>query len=147
MLDSDDDDDDDDDKDAVMDERSDGQGSGESDDESEPEYEVEEIRDHQFVKSSGKYKFLVKWLGYPSSENTWEPEVSKDGGTSAPERPLLTTTNALPGKHHSARTGRRVLGKTTTQHTKGKASGIPRKGKGQQAERRRKKWAIGVDVK
>jgi transposase InsO family protein len=36
------------------------------------EYEVEELLDCQY--RNGKPKYLVKWLGYPQSENTWEPK-------------------------------------------------------------------------
>jgi hypothetical protein len=37
----------------------------------EAEYEVETILDCQY--KHGKVKYLIKWLGYPQSENTWEP--------------------------------------------------------------------------
>jgi hypothetical protein len=36
------------------------------------EYEVETILDCQKIR--GKNKYLIKWKGYPPSENTWEPE-------------------------------------------------------------------------
>jgi len=36
------------------------------------EYEVEEILDCKFVRE--KIKYLIKWEGYPHSENTWEPK-------------------------------------------------------------------------
>ena len=35
------------------------------------EYEVESIINHRGGKRRREY--LVKWVGYPSSENTWEP--------------------------------------------------------------------------
>jgi hypothetical protein len=35
-------------------------------------YAVESIRDHRGDNPSN-YEFLVKWVGYPESENTWEP--------------------------------------------------------------------------
>jgi transposase InsO family protein len=41
----------------------------EDDEEAEEEYEVEEIIDYN--KERGEY--LVKWIGYPSEENSWEP--------------------------------------------------------------------------
>ena len=38
-------------------------------------YAVEAIRDHKGDNPSN-YQFLVKWVGYPESENTWEPTTS-----------------------------------------------------------------------
>jgi hypothetical protein len=37
----------------------------------ETEWEVEEIIKHR--KKGRREEYLVKWLGYPESENTWEP--------------------------------------------------------------------------
>ena len=36
------------------------------------EYEVETVLDYQYIR--GKIKYLIKWEGYPQSENTWEPK-------------------------------------------------------------------------
>jgi len=41
------------------------------DDYEDDEYEVEEIVDHKIAK--GHYFYLVKWIGYSASSNTWEP--------------------------------------------------------------------------
>jgi hypothetical protein len=38
----------------------------------EPEYEVESILDHAVYRR--QHKYLVKWKGYPTEENTWEPK-------------------------------------------------------------------------
>ena len=40
------------------------------------EYEVEDVIEMKFVKNGRNKKkfYLVKWAGYPSSANTWEPE-------------------------------------------------------------------------
>ena len=40
-------------------------------DASDPEYEVEDILDSRVCRGSTEY--LVKWLGYPIFESTWEP--------------------------------------------------------------------------
>ena len=36
----------------------------------EEQYEVEQIRNHQFHRT---LQYLIKWRGYPESDNTWEP--------------------------------------------------------------------------
>ena len=47
---------------------------GNADDDSmDEEYEVEDIVDKNVA--GGKVHYLVKWKGYPSSQNTWEPEA------------------------------------------------------------------------
>jgi hypothetical protein len=40
--------------------------------EGQEEHEVEAIIAHR--KQGQHFKYLIKWLGYPTSENTWEPE-------------------------------------------------------------------------
>jgi hypothetical protein len=37
----------------------------------EEQYEVEAIRAHQY--QNRKLQYLIKWRGYPESDNTWEP--------------------------------------------------------------------------
>src|SRR6266851_2907319 len=39
--------------------------------EGEAEYEVEAIRTHRYHRH--KLQYLIKWKGYPESNNTWEP--------------------------------------------------------------------------
>ena len=46
--------------------------SGE-DGEEEPDYEVEDIVDYQYCRQSQAGMYLVKWVGWDSSDNTWEP--------------------------------------------------------------------------
>ena len=41
-------------------------------DDAEDQYEIERIRAIQFKE--GNYYFLIKWKGYPDSENSWEPK-------------------------------------------------------------------------
>ena len=37
------------------------------------EYEVEQILSHRTFGRQKQLQYLVKWKGYPSSDNTWEP--------------------------------------------------------------------------
>ena len=46
---------------------------------SQDKYDVEDIIGHRITKGLDEY--LVKWLGYPSTENTWEPIVNIDPGS------------------------------------------------------------------
>ena len=38
-------------------------------------YKVEDIVDHKFVYN-GSIQYRVKWVGYKSSEDTWEPPLN-----------------------------------------------------------------------
>jgi transposase InsO family protein len=44
------------------------------DTEEENEFEVERILDHRDTEQIKLREYLVRWLGYDNSENTWEPE-------------------------------------------------------------------------
>src|SRR5712671_1853857 len=37
------------------------------------QYEVEAIRSHRHQGGRKQLQYLIKWLGYPESDNTWEP--------------------------------------------------------------------------
>src|SRR5712671_664964 len=39
----------------------------------DPEYEVEAIVNHRFFGQMRRLQYLIKWKGYPHSDNTWEP--------------------------------------------------------------------------
>src|SRR5882757_2425104 len=39
----------------------------------DPEYEVEAIINHRFSGQRRRLQYLIKWKGYPHSDNTWEP--------------------------------------------------------------------------
>ena len=43
----------------------------------EEEYEVEQIKAHRNFGRSKRLQYLIKWKGYPKSDNTWEdaPDV------------------------------------------------------------------------
>jgi hypothetical protein len=45
--------------------------------EEDNEFEVEKILDHRrYGVRASENEYLVKWLGYDDSENTWEPETN-----------------------------------------------------------------------
>jgi hypothetical protein len=51
----------------------------ESDEEEEIHYEIEKIVNHRKFRKG--FRYLVKWKGYPESENTWEPPENFDDKT------------------------------------------------------------------
>jgi len=38
----------------------------------EAEYKVEQIRNHRYSRQNRVLQYLIKWKGYPESDNTWE---------------------------------------------------------------------------
>ena len=61
------------------------------DEEGHPIYEVEQIMDKR-QKGRG-FQYLVKWQGYPHSENTWEPASGLNNAQDA-----INTYNRLSGR-------------------------------------------------
>lgn len=43
------------------------------DDQGGEDYDVEAIRDWRFNLNMDRREYYIKWLGYPESDNTWEP--------------------------------------------------------------------------
>src|SRR5216684_8542178 len=41
--------------------------------EGEEEYEVKKIINHRHTRRARTLQYLVKWVGYPEADNTWEP--------------------------------------------------------------------------
>src|SRR5229473_2356304 len=39
----------------------------------EEEYEVEKVINHRYTGRARTLQYLVKWIGYPEADNTWEP--------------------------------------------------------------------------
>jgi len=53
-----------------------GRGHGDSGGEEEEEFTVERILDKRI--RNNKVEYLIKWEGYPDTENTWEPQENLD---------------------------------------------------------------------
>jgi RNase H-like domain found in reverse transcriptase/Reverse transcriptase (RNA-dependent DNA polymerase)/Integrase zinc binding domain/Chromo (CHRromatin Organisation MOdifier) domain len=72
----------------------------------EEEYEVEQIRSHRTWGRSKTLQYLIKWAGYPESDNTWEnadqiraPELIKLYHKTRP-KPHIKAQGAHLGKDH-----------------------------------------------
>ncbi|CAD6982649.1 unnamed protein product [Tilletia controversa] len=58
---------------------------GDDDDEEQDEYEIEAVRDHKYTGKAPRRRlqYLIKWKGYPESDNTWEPEENTENSKDA----------------------------------------------------------------
>ena len=45
----------------------------------EEEYKVEKVIDVKQIGKKHKWHYLIKWKGYPTSDNSWEPENNVQG--------------------------------------------------------------------
>jgi len=74
-----------------------------------PEWEVEEVLDHR--ERYGKAQSLVKWKGYPNSDNSWEPlECLKN----AMDLVQAWWTDNMPGDEFPVETGFITMSYTLT---------------------------------
>ncbi|ELR10361.1 hypothetical protein GMDG_08737 [Pseudogymnoascus destructans 20631-21] len=63
----------------------------------QPEYEVESILDKKTLR--GQDYFLVKWKGYPTSNNTWEPKRNLKNASKLILEFLSKKATWLKGRH------------------------------------------------
>lgn len=63
-----------------------------SDDVYDGEYEVESLLAHQSV--DGVLRYLVKWVGYPITKATWEPEANLGNATAILEAYKASSTGS-----------------------------------------------------
>jgi hypothetical protein len=68
------------------------------------EYEVEEILDHRGPAHNRHY--LVKWVGYPPEDNTWEPAIHINDG------PIFRAYEAQSARSHLRRSAQATGGRT-----------------------------------
>jgi hypothetical protein len=86
----------------------------------EEEYEVEQIKAHQNFGRSKRLQYLIKWKGYPKSDNTWEDAID----VHAPElikpyhkcRPLQKIKGRLLSLLHSSQFPLHTLSTTILNH-------------------------------
>ena len=83
----------------------------------EPEWEIEKILDSRFLY--GRLQYLVKWLGWPDSENTWQDEIDLENAKEAvttfhkehPSAPRRLSDGTKTGKQLTKkRRGRKRIG-------------------------------------
>jgi hypothetical protein len=75
----------------------------------ENEYEVETIRSHRYFGKQKKLQYLLKWKGYPKSDNTWEPanqvhapQLVKQYHARRPSTTIKTLLLESRRNHHSS---------------------------------------------
>jgi hypothetical protein len=75
----------------------------------ENEYEVETIRSHRYFGKQKKLQYLLKWKGYPESDNTWEPanqvhapQLVKQYHARRPQTTIKTLLLESRRNHHSS---------------------------------------------
>ena len=69
-------------------------------------YEVEAIRDHKIFR--GKNRYLVKWTGWPESDNTWVTEEDMEGAKDTIKEYLDSLSLPPANLRRSTRTRKRV---------------------------------------
>lgn len=80
------------------------------------EYEVEAIVDFMIDADTMEHLYYVKWKGYPSSDNTWEPKQNLQGATE-----LLRKFNADKKAKKSEDASKKNAKKARTSHKAEKA--------------------------
>ncbi len=75
----------------------------------EDKYKVEWIVTHQQFRRLKKLQYLIKWKGYPESNNTWEPADQVHA-------PLIVKHYQSAAKHQSAIKSTHQSVTTVTQH-------------------------------
>ena len=74
-----------------------------------PDWEVQEVLDH--CECYGKGQFLVKWKGYPNSDNSWEPMQCLENAIDLVQ---AGWTNNMPGDEFPVETGFITMSYTLT---------------------------------
>jgi hypothetical protein len=74
--------------------------------EEEEEFEVGDILNHKWHMHQGQFHYLVQWVGYPDSSNTWEPESNMKHAKRKVQEywnehaNLSDARSHLPARHH-----------------------------------------------
>lgn len=92
----------------------------EIEEETEDEYEVEAITKDRWY--NGQQQLLVKWKGYPTSENTWEPIAHLRGCHQLVQQYYLEMKKTPQGRKQRKRRSQRCSSPLTDQQTQSSAS-------------------------
>lgn len=73
-----------------------------NEDSEDQEWEIEGILEHR-ENDDGTREFLVKWRGYPDTQNSWEPEEYLENAKEAKESYLKRVAKKKPTKKRGKR--------------------------------------------
>jgi hypothetical protein len=74
-------------------------------------WEVQEILDSAIDADTLEHMYLVKWKGYPTADNTWEPKKNLAGAMGLVREFDTTTKKATTGMKAKVTKGKKIPGR------------------------------------
>lgn len=105
-------------------------------------YEVEEVLDSGVDAETKKLMYLVKWKGYTSKHNTWEPKKNLSGASELIKQFNANSKAENPGSKKAP--GRKPRASTTTKGTPGRKPSTSKPGRKPAAAKASTKTATKV---